>query len=158
MPVKESTPPSYSLSVSYVRSASGGKSLLAKGKTQRVKGYNAFFDEEGVMDQETFEKWVGELVEEAMEGKQSWFWDPCCGFYVMVCSFLAFDRTTLAQIFFEARVLQYHTALILPQATTPVVQPILSVGLCTQPSMIFIVSLVYDGMMRIKRGSTNSLL
>ncbi|KAF9077313.1 microsomal signal peptidase 25 kDa subunit-domain-containing protein [Rhodocollybia butyracea] len=71
IPVKESTPPSYSLSVSYVRSASGGKSLLAKGKTQRVKGYNAFFDEEGVMDQEAFEKWVGELVEEAMEGKQS---------------------------------------------------------------------------------------
>lgn len=70
-PAKASTPPSYNLSISYVRSASNGKSLLAKGKTQRVEGYNAFFDEEGTMDQERFEKWVGELVEEAMEGKQS---------------------------------------------------------------------------------------
>ncbi|KAJ3726649.1 microsomal signal peptidase 25 kDa subunit-domain-containing protein [Lentinula raphanica] len=68
---KESSPPSYSLSISYVRSASSGKSLLAKGKTRRVEGYNAFFDEEGTMDQARFEKWVGELVEEAMEGKQS---------------------------------------------------------------------------------------
>jgi len=71
VPVKGSSPPSYSLSISYVRSSSSGKSLLAKGKTQRVQGYNAFFDEEGTMDQEIFEKWVGELVEEAMEGKQS---------------------------------------------------------------------------------------
>ncbi|KIK68778.1 hypothetical protein GYMLUDRAFT_54343 [Collybiopsis luxurians FD-317 M1] len=71
VPVKGPTPPAYSLSVSYVRSASSGKSLLAKGKTQRVEGYNNFFDEEGTMDQERFEKWVGELVEEAMEGKQS---------------------------------------------------------------------------------------
>ncbi|KAJ4474811.1 microsomal signal peptidase 25 kDa subunit-domain-containing protein [Lentinula lateritia] len=71
IPAKASTPPSYNLSISYVRSASNGKSLLAKGKTQRVEGYNAFFDEEGTMDQERFEKWVGELVEEAMEGKQS---------------------------------------------------------------------------------------
>ncbi|KAF5386489.1 hypothetical protein D9757_005891 [Collybiopsis confluens] len=71
VPVKGSTPPAYGLSVSYVRSASSGKSLLAKGKTQRVEGYNNFFDEEGTMDQDRFEKWVGELVEEAMEGKQS---------------------------------------------------------------------------------------
>ncbi|KAJ3987846.1 microsomal signal peptidase 25 kDa subunit-domain-containing protein [Lentinula detonsa] len=70
-PAKKMSPPSYNLSISYVRSASSGKSLLAKGKTQRVEGYNAFFDEEGAMDQERFEKWVGELVEEAMEGKQS---------------------------------------------------------------------------------------
>ncbi|KAJ3783307.1 microsomal signal peptidase 25 kDa subunit-domain-containing protein [Lentinula aff. detonsa] len=70
-PAKKMSPPSYNLSISYVRSASSGKSLLAKGKTQRVEGYNAFFDEEGTMDQERFEKWVGELVEEAMEGKQS---------------------------------------------------------------------------------------
>lgn len=72
VPVKGLSPPSYSLSVSYVRSSSSGKSLLAKGKTQRVQGYNAFFDEEGTLDQEILEKWVGELVEEAMEGKQSW--------------------------------------------------------------------------------------
>ncbi|KAE9396699.1 hypothetical protein BT96DRAFT_921962 [Gymnopus androsaceus JB14] len=71
VPVKGSSPPSYSLSISYVRSSSSGKSLLAKGKTQRVQGYNAFFDDQGTMDQEIFEKWVGELVEEAMEGKQS---------------------------------------------------------------------------------------
>lgn len=32
--------------------------------------YSAFFDEEGRMDQERFEKWVGELVENAMEGRR----------------------------------------------------------------------------------------
>ncbi|PBK79912.1 hypothetical protein ARMGADRAFT_1021229 [Armillaria gallica] len=68
-PVKQTKPPSYELTVSYVRSTSNGKSLLAKGKTRSKKEYNAFFDENGVMDQERFEKYVGELVEQAMEGK-----------------------------------------------------------------------------------------
>ena len=34
-----------------------------------MKGYNEFFDDQGTMDQERFERWVGELVEEAMDGK-----------------------------------------------------------------------------------------
>jgi len=61
--------PSYTLSLSYLRSTSGGKSLLAKGKTRDSRPYNAFFDEAGKMDQEAFELWVGGLVENAMEGK-----------------------------------------------------------------------------------------
>ncbi|KAI5886884.1 uncharacterized protein SCHCODRAFT_02640153 [Schizophyllum commune H4-8] len=65
------TPPAYELSVTYLRSTSGGKSLLAKGKTRGAAGYNTFFDASGVMDQEKFERWVGVLVEEAMEGKTS---------------------------------------------------------------------------------------
>jgi signal peptidase complex subunit 2 len=61
--------PSYSLSINYVQSTSGGKSLLAKGRTQEAKEYSAFFDEKGVMAQELFERWIGELVEAVMEGK-----------------------------------------------------------------------------------------
>ncbi|KXN91572.1 Signal peptidase complex subunit 2 [Leucoagaricus sp. SymC.cos] len=66
-----STPPSYVLSISYVRSANAGKSLLAKGKTKVVGSYTSFFDEQGTMDQEAFEKWVGEAVESAMDGKNA---------------------------------------------------------------------------------------
>ncbi|KAF9010097.1 microsomal signal peptidase 25 kDa subunit-domain-containing protein [Cyathus striatus] len=51
-PATKSTPPAYQLSLNYVRSTNGGKSLLAKGKTKGKRGYNAFFDEQGVMDQE----------------------------------------------------------------------------------------------------------
>ncbi len=69
MPTKSTSPPAYELNVAYVRSASNGKSLLAKGRTRTCKEYNAFFDEQGTMDQEKFERYVGELVEQAMEGK-----------------------------------------------------------------------------------------
>ncbi|KAF9225892.1 hypothetical protein BS17DRAFT_730049 [Gyrodon lividus] len=61
--------PSYSLNLTYLQSTSGGKSLLAKNRAQGSKEYSAFFDEKGVMAQELFERWVGELVEGAMEGK-----------------------------------------------------------------------------------------
>lgn len=61
--------PSYSLSINYVQSTSGGKSLLAKGRTSEAKEYSAFFDEKGVLAQEVFERWVGELVEAVIEGK-----------------------------------------------------------------------------------------
>lgn len=61
--------PSYSLNITYVQSTSGGKSLLAKNRMQGSTEYSAFFDEKGVMVQEVFETWVGELVEGAMEGK-----------------------------------------------------------------------------------------
>lgn len=70
-PVKKTSPPAYSLSLHYVRSTSGGKSLLAKGKTRGSKEYNAFFDTQGTLSHERFEQWVGELVEQAMEGKSS---------------------------------------------------------------------------------------
>ncbi|KAK7021244.1 microsomal signal peptidase 25 kDa subunit-domain-containing protein [Favolaschia claudopus] len=62
------TPPQYSLSLSYVRSTSANKSLLAKGKTQARAPYSRFFDAEGGMDGDAFERWVGEVVEEGMGG------------------------------------------------------------------------------------------
>ncbi|KAJ8461851.1 hypothetical protein ONZ45_g18148 [Pleurotus djamor] len=69
IPSEPSSPPKYDLSVSYVRSTNGGKSLLARGKMQQAKEYSAFFDESGVLHQEVFEQWVGKLVEQGMEGK-----------------------------------------------------------------------------------------
>ncbi|KAJ6466265.1 microsomal signal peptidase 25 kDa subunit-domain-containing protein [Mycena sanguinolenta] len=64
------TPPQYSLGVTYVRSTSANKSLLAKGKTQAEAPYSQFFDVEGTMDADAFERWVGELVEDVMGGKE----------------------------------------------------------------------------------------
>ncbi|KAJ7163082.1 microsomal signal peptidase 25 kDa subunit-domain-containing protein [Mycena filopes] len=64
------TPPQYALSLNYVRSTSANKSLLAKGKTSAEAPYARFFDAEGKMDTEAFERWVGELVEEGMGGRE----------------------------------------------------------------------------------------
>jgi len=61
--------PSYEVTMTYVRSTNGGKSLLAKGRTKASKSYSAFFDEQGTMNQEFFEQWVGALVEHGMDGK-----------------------------------------------------------------------------------------
>lgn len=61
--------PSYSLNVSYIRSTNAGKSLLAKGRTNATQPYSAFFDENGSMNQEAFERWLGELVETTMDRK-----------------------------------------------------------------------------------------
>jgi len=67
---KSSSPcPSYSLTVSYLRSTSSGKSLLAKGKTTRTRPFNEFFEESGTLDLDVFEGWVGEAVEEIMDGE-----------------------------------------------------------------------------------------
>ncbi|PSS32136.1 hypothetical protein PHLCEN_2v2092 [Hermanssonia centrifuga] len=68
-PSKPTSPPAYALTFSFVRSTSGGKSLLSKGRTSQQNGYNAFFDEKGVLDQEVFERWVGGAVAGVMEGK-----------------------------------------------------------------------------------------
>jgi len=59
------------LSISYVRSTNAGKSLLARGKTKVEQGYTLFFNEHGTMDQEAFEKWVGEAVERVMDNKNT---------------------------------------------------------------------------------------
>jgi len=64
-----SNAPSYQLTVSYVRSTNAGKSLLAKGRANTSRPYSAFFDENGTMDQDVFERWLGELVESTMDGK-----------------------------------------------------------------------------------------
>lgn len=69
VPSSPSNPPAYFLSATYVRSASGGKSLLGRGKASNQRSYNAFFDENGTMDQERFESWVTELVERVMQDK-----------------------------------------------------------------------------------------
>jgi len=61
--------PSYSLNVSYIRSTNAGKSLLAKGRTNATQPYSTFFDENGSMNQEAFEQWLGELVETTMDRK-----------------------------------------------------------------------------------------
>lgn len=61
--------PSYAVSVQYVRSTNGGKTLLGRGKMRGSAEYSRFFDERGVMDQPAFEKWLGGLVEIAMDGK-----------------------------------------------------------------------------------------
>ncbi|KAF7357552.1 hypothetical protein MSAN_01351500 [Mycena sanguinolenta] len=63
-------PPQYSLGVTYVRSTAANKSLLAKGKTQAEAPYSQFFDAEGTMDADALERWVGELVEDVMGGKE----------------------------------------------------------------------------------------
>lgn len=66
---KPDSPPAYSVKLSFVRSTSGGKSLLSKGRSSTQSGYNKFFDENGVLDQQVFERWVGGAVAAVMEGK-----------------------------------------------------------------------------------------
>ena len=61
--------PRYRVSVSYVRSSNGGKSLLGRGQASEERPYSDFFDEEGTMDQERFERWLGPLVERVMDGR-----------------------------------------------------------------------------------------
>ncbi|TFK21128.1 hypothetical protein FA15DRAFT_672837 [Coprinopsis marcescibilis] len=66
---KTAVSPSYGVALQYVRSTSGGKSLLGRGRTKGTAPYTLFFDEKGVLKQEALEKWVGSLVETAMDGK-----------------------------------------------------------------------------------------
>ncbi|KAJ7134258.1 microsomal signal peptidase 25 kDa subunit-domain-containing protein [Mycena epipterygia] len=66
----KSIPPQYALALTYVRSTSANKSLLAKGKTHAEAPYSRFFDVEGTMDADAFERWVGELVEDGMGGRE----------------------------------------------------------------------------------------
>lgn len=69
-PSKPDSAPAYALTLNFVRSTSGGKSLLSKGRSAAQHGYNAFFDESGVLDQEAFERWVGGAVAAVIEGKR----------------------------------------------------------------------------------------
>jgi signal peptidase complex subunit 2 len=45
-----------------MRSTNGGKSLLDRGQATDWRPYNAFFDDQGVLDHDRFEAWVGEIV------------------------------------------------------------------------------------------------
>lgn len=69
IPSQPDRPPQYGVTVHYVRSTNGGTTLLGRGTKDAEKGYNEFFDEEGTLDQERFDRWLGELVEEVMEEK-----------------------------------------------------------------------------------------
>lgn len=69
VPSQPERAPRYSVSVAYVSSSNGGKSLLGRGTGSDEKGYNEFFDEEGTLDQERFDGWVGGLVERVMDAK-----------------------------------------------------------------------------------------
>ncbi|KAI0754310.1 microsomal signal peptidase 25 kDa subunit-domain-containing protein [Daedaleopsis nitida] len=68
-PSSPQSPPAYALGLTYVRSAAGGKTLLGRGRSSEERPFTAFFDENGVLDQESFERWVGETVGRVMEGK-----------------------------------------------------------------------------------------
>ncbi|KAI0266488.1 signal peptidase complex subunit 2 [Gloeopeniophorella convolvens] len=68
-PSTPENPPAYTLSLTYRRSTSGGKSLLGRGQASEARPYNAFFDEQGVLDHDRFETWVGEIVGRVMESE-----------------------------------------------------------------------------------------
>ncbi|KAI0045009.1 hypothetical protein FA95DRAFT_1459366, partial [Auriscalpium vulgare] len=67
VPSTPASPPAYSLSLSYNRSTNGGKSLLSRGRAAESRPYTAVVDEKGVLDQDLFESWVGEVVGRVME-------------------------------------------------------------------------------------------
>ena len=69
IPSQPDRPPKYFLSVSYVHSTNGGKSLLGRGTGSDEKPYNEFFDENGVLDQDRYYAWVAQLVERVVDGK-----------------------------------------------------------------------------------------
>ena len=69
IPSQPDRTPRYFLSVSYVHSANGGKSLLGRGTGSDEKPYNEFFDENGVLDQDRYHTWVAQLVERVVDGK-----------------------------------------------------------------------------------------
>jgi len=64
-PSTPTTPPQYSLEVTYLHSANGGKALIKRGRETGRKGYNSFFDADGNMDVLIFETWIDSLVSKA---------------------------------------------------------------------------------------------
>jgi len=66
-PSTPQNPPAYTLSLTYRRSTNAGKSLLNRGQATESRPYTAFFDDEGVLDHDHFERWVGEIVGRVME-------------------------------------------------------------------------------------------
>jgi signal peptidase complex subunit 2 len=59
------TPPKYSIDISYLYSANGGKTIIKRGRETGQKAYNAIFDSDGYFAIETFEQWIEELVSKA---------------------------------------------------------------------------------------------
>jgi len=68
-PSTPENPPAYTLSLTYRRSTNGGKSLLNRGQASESRPYTAFFDDQGVLDHDRFETWVGEIVGRVMESQ-----------------------------------------------------------------------------------------
>ncbi|KAI0000849.1 microsomal signal peptidase 25 kDa subunit-domain-containing protein [Russula vinacea] len=66
-PSTPENPPAYTISLTYRRSTNGGKSLLNRGEASESRPYTAFFDEQGVLDHDRFETWIGEIVGRVME-------------------------------------------------------------------------------------------
>ncbi|KAF7296601.1 Signal peptidase complex component [Mycena chlorophos] len=58
--------PQYHLSITYLRSTSANKSLLARNKTSSQTPYTVFFHADGVLNAAAFERWVGAAVEQSM--------------------------------------------------------------------------------------------
>jgi len=62
-PSASALPPHYKLTVQYARTASGGKSLIRKGKVEDERCYADFFDQKGVLDEARLVTWVQALVQ-----------------------------------------------------------------------------------------------
>jgi len=56
-------PPHYKLTIQYMRTASGGKSLIRKAKAEDERCYADFFDQQGLLDESRFAMWVQALVQ-----------------------------------------------------------------------------------------------
>jgi signal peptidase complex subunit 2 len=66
LPSSTTTPPQYSLELEYLHSANGGKAVLKHGRQLGSRGYNTFFDAQGNMLLEVFDRWVESLVSETI--------------------------------------------------------------------------------------------
>jgi len=60
------TPPQYSLDISYLYSANGGKTVIKRGRENGQKEYNALFDSDGYLSLEALEQWVEGLVSKSI--------------------------------------------------------------------------------------------
>jgi len=60
------TPPQYSLDISYLYSSNGGKTVIKRGRESGQKEYNTLFDSDGQLSLENLEQWVEGLVSRAI--------------------------------------------------------------------------------------------
>ncbi|KDQ06905.1 hypothetical protein BOTBODRAFT_140652 [Botryobasidium botryosum FD-172 SS1] len=59
--------PSYSLTLSYVRTSGGGKTLIRRSNlADQVQSYSAFFEDDGTLDEVKYSAWVEELVKKVV--------------------------------------------------------------------------------------------
>jgi len=60
------SPPKYSLDITYLHSANGGKTIINRGRESGQKEYNSLFDSEGYLSLDALEQWVEQLVSKAV--------------------------------------------------------------------------------------------